>query len=89
MVLSTVYLSRLDFVIADLSLDENSVTIGILRKDLPYPYHNNISFMVTPHATVNATNVMTLSYNVLYNLTVLGTLCGYTSSVSLSYGKYI
>ena len=76
---------------AEMSFGENNVTIGIYREDLPYSYRNSsFRFMVTPHATIFAINgnaTVTLSYNVLYNLTVLGSLCGYTSGVSLSYGE--
>ena len=77
----------------EVSIGENNITIGISTDDLPYAmYHRNIPFeiMVTPRATVIATNgdvTVTLSYNVMYNLTVFGNLCGYTSSVSISYGE--
>lgn len=89
--ISTEYLKHLEQVIAEMSFEENNVTIGIYREDLPYSYCNSsFKFAVTPHATIFAINgnaTVTLSYNALYNLTVLGSLCGYTSSVSLSYGE--
>lgn len=91
----TEYLKQVEQVIAEVSLGENNVTIGIFKEDLPYSmYHHNISFeiMVTPQATVTATNggvTVTLSYKMQYNLTILGSICGYTSSVTLSYGKLI
>ena len=77
----------------EIASGEKNITIAILGEDLPYSvYHKNISFemVVEPKATVIVTDedmMVTLSYNVLYNLTVFGSLCGYTSSVNFSYGE--
>ena len=77
----------------EIASGEKNITIAILGEDLPYSvYHKNISFemVVEPKATVIVTDedmMVTLSYNVQYNLTVLGSLCGHTSSVNFSYGE--
>ena len=90
---STEYLEHLQQIMAEIAVGEKNVTIGILGEDLPYSmYYQNIPFklMITPQATVIITDramTVTLSYNVQYNLTVTGSLCGYTSSVNFSYGE--
>ena len=78
----------------EIAVRDENVTVGILGEDLPYSvYHqNNISFELTimPQAPVIVTDkdmITTLFYNVQYNLTVFGSLCGYTSSVNFSYGE--
>lgn len=92
---STEYLEHLQqiMIMTEIVVRDENVTVGILGEDLPYSmYHQNISFELTimPQAPVIVTDedmTATLSYNIQYNLTVLGSLCGYTSSVNFFYGE--
>jgi hypothetical protein len=92
-IISTECLKPLQQVITEISFGEKNVTIEILRENLLYSMcRHNIPFelVITPQATVITTDsgmTVTLSYNIQYNLTMLGRLCGYTSSVSFSYGE--
>ena len=83
--MTTVNVVLSGLVITEPLFDKNNVSIGVSWDSLYY----NTSLMVMPQATMIATNcnaTVMLSYNVLYNLTVLGTY-GCTSSVNLLYGE--
>ena len=76
-------------IMTEILVRDENVTVGILGEDPAYSvYYQNIPFelMIMPQAPVIVTDedmTATLSYNVQYNLTVLGSLCGYTLPLSL------